>query len=341
MNTEKTLSALITNRIKKYQSKILFQRRDGWSWKQITWLDFERDVKSIASFLLDLGFGPGDAAIMVSPNRMECLFAEEAVCFLGGVAIPMEGGELLEGIDELAKGVRIKFIFTADVAIADRVLTLFKSFPDLRKIIVFSYNDLGKDDRIIPFASVLKFGLLKRRQLEDNLTTTSESVSPDSPAVIFYEPGSNGKVNKKMVTHLDLIEALHFMAKTFLFIGEEDQSFSCLLSASPFEKFINYLALYMGSRIVMAETRGDFFEDILEVKPTVLFETRNGLEDICSRVLSDSGIKSGSEKLRRDLGNRLKYVLTDSLPEDRIRNLFSKSGVSIIEVPELNKLGKL
>ena len=148
-------------------------------------------------------------------------------------------------------------------------------------------------------------------------------------------------MNEKKVTQLDLIEALDLMAKMFPFIGEEDQSFSCLPSASPFEKFINYLALYMGSRIVMAETRGDFFEDILEVKPTVLFETRNGLEDICSRVLSDSGIKSGSEKLRRDLGNRLKYVLTDSLPEDRIRNLFSKSGVSIIEVPELNKLGKL
>ncbi|HWP93916.1 MAG TPA: AMP-binding protein [Thermodesulfobacteriota bacterium] len=342
MNIEKTIPALITNRIKKYQSKILFQRRDGWSWKQITWLDFERDVKSIASFLLDLGFGPGDAAIMVSPNRMECLFAEVAVCFLGGVAIPMEGDELLERIiEELAKGVRIKFIFTADAAIANRVITFFNSFPDLGKIIVFSYNDLGKDDRIIPYASVLKFGLLKRRQLEDSLTTTSESVSPDSPAVIFYDPGLNGKVNEKKVAHLDLIEALHLMAKTYPFIGEEDQSFSCLTSASPFEKFINYLALYMGSRIVMAETREDFFEDILEVKPTVLFETRDGLEDICSRVLSDAGKKSGSEKLRRDLGNRIKYVLTDAPPEDRIKSLFSKSGASIVEVPELNKLGEL
>jgi long-subunit acyl-CoA synthetase (AMP-forming) len=341
MNTEKTIPALITNRIKKYQSKILFQRRDGWSWKQITWLDFERDVKSIASFLLDLGFGPRDAAIMVSPNRMECLFTEVAVCFLGGVAIPVEGDELLERIEELAKGVRIKYIFTTDAATANKVIALFKSFPDLGKIIVFSYNDLGKDDRIIPYASVLKFGLLKRRQLEDSLTRTSESVSPDSPAVIFYEPGSNGKVNEKKVAHLDLIEALHLMAKTYPFIGEEDQSFSCLPSASPFERFINYLALYMGSRIVMAETREDFFEDILEVKPTVLFETRNGIEDICSRVLSDAGIKSGGEKLRRDLGNRIKYVLTDFMPEDRIKNLFSKSGVSIIEVPEFNKLGEL
>jgi hypothetical protein len=120
------------------------------------------------------------------------------------------------------------------------------------------------------------------------------------------------------------------------FIGEEDQAFSYLPSVSSFERFVNYLGICMGIRIAVAETREDFFNDILEVKPTVLFETKSGIENIYSKILLEKG--PPNQKLKSALGGRIKYILVDSMPRGEIKNLFSKAGMSLIEVPELIRL---
>ena len=49
------LNKFIADRVRENGNKMIFQVKDGWSWKQITWLDFDKDIKSIAAFLLGLG----------------------------------------------------------------------------------------------------------------------------------------------------------------------------------------------------------------------------------------------------------------------------------------------
>jgi len=338
MGIEKNIPELIANRVKKYSGKLLFQRREGWSWKQVTWLDFEGEVKSIASFLMDLGFGTGDTALVISSNRMESLSTEIAIYLLGGVTIPIAEDEALEDIICVARDFRIKFIFAGEESTLDRILSISREVLGLERIFVFSDVGISKGESIIPFKGILKFGSLKRKQLEGEVVKTSKGVLPDAIATIFQSSNSDGRIVKKEITQMDLIQALRSASERLSFIGEEDQSFSCLPSASPFEKLINHLGLYMGTRIVMAKNRGDFFSDILEVKPTVLFETKKGLENICSRILSKSAMASPSERLKSNLGGRIKYVLTDSLPGEEIKNLFSRSGVSLIEVHELSNI---
>ena len=80
----------LQRKIRENKSKLIFQKRDGWSWKQITWLDFETEVNSIACFLLDLGFKKEDKIIFYSTNTLESLFFELAVFLLGGITIPVK-----------------------------------------------------------------------------------------------------------------------------------------------------------------------------------------------------------------------------------------------------------
>jgi long-subunit acyl-CoA synthetase (AMP-forming) len=338
MNSEKTIPELIANRIRKHNSKILFQRRDGWSWKQITWLDFEREVKSISSFLMDLGFGFGDTALVISSNRMESISTEIAIHLIGGVTIPIAEHETLENVVGIAKEFKTKFIFLGIESILGRIQDIYQELPTLERVVIFSDVTIRKDYKVIPFKGVLKLGFLKRKLLEDELVKTSKSVLPKSLATIFYSSNSHAKTERKEVTQGDLMGVLHSVSGRLSFIDEEDQSFSYLPSVSPFEKLINHFGIYMGTRIVMAENREDFFEDIVEVKPTVLFETKIGLENICSKISSKAGSAFSSEKLKSELGSRIKYVVMDSLPGEEIKNLFSKSRVSLIEIPEVNNL---
>ncbi len=333
--TEKTLSALMDNRVKKFGSKLLMQRRDGWSWKQITWLDFERDVKNIACYLMDSGFSPGDAVIVISPNILESLYTEFAVNILGGIYIPLGMGDEIFEIPKIAKEFKVKFIFVENGNVLISVKSVSGEVEDLKGIVVFS-NNRGIDERVIHFRNLVKFGLIKRKQLDDDLRKLCSSVQPDYVASVFYILNPSGNYMTKVFTHEGLIESLKNGSQKLSSLGEEDQSYSYLSSVNPFEIFVNYLVIYMGFRMAIAESRKEFFEDVLEIKPTVIFETQGGLEEIYSRITTVHGMPLVEKRLKKELGNRLKYIVTDSMPNSEIIGPFQRSGVSIIEVSEFN-----
>src|ERR1700758_4304664 len=111
MDTEKTIPEIIGSRIKKYGGRVILQHKDGWSWKKITWLDLEKRIKDTASFLMGLGFAPGSAALMVSGNRTESLYAEFAICLLGGISVPIAEDGAQDAIVQVARDSKSRFIF--------------------------------------------------------------------------------------------------------------------------------------------------------------------------------------------------------------------------------------
>jgi long-chain acyl-CoA synthetase len=335
MNDERTIPEMMTNRIKRYGGKILFQHKVGWSWKQITWLDFEKTIKDIACFLMGLGFAPGTAAIIVSGSRTESLFAEFGIYLLGGITIPIDDNDDLEKIIKIARDSKSRFMFVAKESTLKELSNKIHEVPSLHKIVTFTDTGIGEDERVIPFKGLLKFGSMKRKMLEDELARKAEGVLPDSTAAVFYNFDSDLKKERKEITHKDLIKALKGASEKLLSITEEDQAFSHLSYVSPYERFVNYLGIYMGNRISIAETRDNFFDDILEVKPTVIYETQKGIENLCSKALSNLGRGTISNRLKNALGGRAKHILIDFLPRREIINLLSSSDISLTEVPEL------
>ena len=330
---ERTIPELIANKVKEHGTRLLFQRRDGWSWKQITWLDFDREVKNIASFLMDTDFNKGDTALVASSNNLDAIATEIAIYHLGGIVVPLPQEENVNTIKGVTKNLSVKVIFLENESRLDEIKEDIENFSDVEKIIF--YPDIRiKHDKIINFKLVQKSGLMKRKKLHDELVKASESVNPDDSAAAFTN--SDGKTIE--VTQGQLIDILNSATNKYSQIGIEDQSFSYMTSASPFSKFINYMTLLMGTRAAVAESRADFYEDILEVMPTILFETKDGLEDIYKKSMSNLNGTSSEKKLRKDLGERIKYVFVDTLPSKEVENLFLRAGVIFLEVPELNSL---
>jgi long-subunit acyl-CoA synthetase (AMP-forming) len=335
MDTEKTIPEMTKNRVKRYGGKLLFQHKEGWSWKQITWLDFDKSVKDIASFLMGLGFSTGSSALIVSGIRTESIYSEFAIYLLGGIAIPIKENEDLEKIIKIARDSKSRFMFVSKESILDKLRNQVNEIPTLQKIITFSDMSIGEEGRVIPFKGVLKFGSMKKKMIEDELVRKAKGVSPGETAAIFYSFKSDEEIERKEIVHENLIEALRDSSERLSFITEEDQAFSHLSSVSPYERFINYLGIYMGSRISIAETRDEFFDDVLEIKPTVLYETKKSIESLCSKLISTPQKGSPGKKLKDALGGRIRHVLIDSLPRREIINLLSSSGVSLTEVSVL------
>lgn len=321
------------NRVNENKSKLLFQKRDGWSWKQITWLDFNAEVKSIASFLLDLGFKKEDKVLIISPNTLECLFVESAIFLLGGCSIPVPFDLGTEKIEEILIKEKVRFIFISNEGVLNNLRETLEFNKHVEKIFLFSDYKTDLEDKIINYRSIVKFGFLKAKKLKDELKEFSESVSSDVPAINFYNFDS-GQPENKILTQELLLELLYLTYKKLRFITPKDQSFSYLTSSGSFSKLINFLPFLIGNRGAIAENKNDFFSDVLEVMPTVIFLSQEGMERSV-RYLNE---KNGSGSLKKSFGGRIKYVFTDTESEFSVKSRFISDNISVIELPELSTI---
>ncbi|MGI9533812.1 MAG: AMP-binding protein [Thermodesulfobacteriota bacterium] len=320
----------LENKIKDNKSKLLFQKRDGWSWKQITWLDFNAEVKSIASFLLDLGFKNGEQVLMISSNTLECLFAESAIFLLGGCSIPVPFNTEAEKIEEILIKEKVRFIFLSNEGVLNNLNDVLNSNKNIEKIFIFSDFKSNIEDKIINYKTVVKFGFLKAKKLKDELKDFSESVNSDIPAINFYNFDGD-KTENKILTQEIFLELLHLTYKKLRFITPEDQSYTYLTSSGSFSKLVNFLPFFIGNRGAIAENKNDFITDVLEVMPSVMFLSREGMK----RSVNYLNEKNGSGSLKKSFGGRLKYVFTDIEPEYSVKSRFISDGISVVDLPEL------
>ena len=317
-------------RIKDNKSKLLFQKRDGWSWKQITWLDFNAEVKSIASFMLDFGFNKEDKVLIISPNTLECLFVESAIFLLGGCSIPVPFHVGIDKIDEIINRERVKYVFLSNEGVLNNLRERLDSNKNIEKIFLFSDYKSDIEDKIVNYKSLVKFGFLKAKKLKDELTKFTETVSSDVPAVNFYHFDTDQPENK-ILTQEVFLELLYITYKKMRFITPEDQSFAYLTSSGSFSKLVNFLPVFIGNRGAIAENKNDFFMDVLEVMPTIMFLSQEGMERSV-KYLND---RNGSVSIKKSFGGRLKYIFTDREPEHSVKSRFISDGISVIDLPEL------
>lgn len=330
---ESTFYNFFQGRIKKNRSRLFFQKRDGWSWKQITWLDFNTEVNSIAAFLLDSGFRKENKVLIISSNTLERLFVESAIFLLGGCTVSIPCDVQVEEVAEVLNKEKIRFAFVGSNDILGTLKLTLQSNKFTEKIFLLSDHRLDLKDKIINYGSVIKFGFIKFKKLKDELTKLFISVSPDTPVISFYV-FEDGKMKSKVLTQEFVLKLLRLSYKKLRFITPEDQSFSYLNSSGLFSELANFLPFFMENRAAIAGSEEDFYTDVLEIMPTVLF-----FSDECSKqVLNNFNEENGSGSLRKSFGGRLKYIFTDREPEYLVKSRFIKESISVIALPELASL---
>ncbi len=309
-----TVAGLMKDSVSRYGDRLLLQKKDGWSWKQITWKDFQSEVKSIAAFLTDGGFRAGDRAFFESGGTHEGLVAETAVLMLGGVASscpPSEG-----------RPPKVAFALSRESA---RKL----SEHGAEKTVLFSqscgepvFRDCANGRGLLTdFRAVLKFGFMKSKKLTDFLDEIFGSTDPQAVAVEF--PSSDGAT--KSLSQSGFMEAVSEAVRSnAACLNEESQTFHFLPGADIFSRAAKFLALCVPARAAAADSGKDFLDDILEIMPTVVLLDSRRLEEAASSL---SGANAKSE-----LGGRVIRILTDRLPNGGAAEFYARAGIELTEV---------
>ena len=324
---ENNFHNLLEKRIKENKSKLIFQKRDGWSWKQITWLDFETEVKSIACFLLDLGFKKEDKVIFYSTNTLESLFFELAVYLLGGASIPIKKYSDIESVVNTLEDSLYIFSDKPDI-----IEHISKDNPLSDKIIkgfIVTEDKIDIEEKFLNYMNVVKFGFLKRKKLKDKLEEHSKNVSQEATATVFYKFSDNGEPKAQKFSQEKIINLLKVIQKKLKFVTEESQTFSYLPATDSFSRFANLLNIQIGNRGAIAANLKDFYDDVREVMPHIVFLTKDNIENVVKQY------KSNTDSIEENLGGRSKYIFTDTMPGDSIKTDLVKNGITVIELNQL------
>ncbi len=87
--TEGSLADLPARNAARNPSNVLFARKVGERWVDVTAREFHDEVRRLAKGLVAAGVQPGDRVAIMSKTRYEWTLADFAIWTAGGVAVPI------------------------------------------------------------------------------------------------------------------------------------------------------------------------------------------------------------------------------------------------------------
>jgi long-chain acyl-CoA synthetase len=260
-----------------------FIRSGELHWR--TWNEVARDAAKIAAVLRMAGLEPGDRVAQVSENRYEWIITDLAVHLAGGVHVPMHvtlsGEQIAEQIAD--SGARIVFVSS------EKFLATFS-------------------DRIDSCVSVLSHDEQRkgwRSTLPDEPAVAPEHVSkPGDLATILYSSGTTGRPRGVMLTQRNLAFNAAAMADAMAGTAENTRLGVLPLSHIFARTCDLYTCLYLGSRLVLAESRETLGRDLQLVQPTAMNAVPYLYQKIADHIRA-SGTSDDMSALRKYFGGRI------------------------------------
>jgi mannitol/fructose-specific phosphotransferase system IIA component (Ntr-type) len=187
--TEGSLADLPARNAARNPANVLFARKAGERWVDVTAREFHDDVRRLAKGLVAAGVQPGDRVAIMGKTRYEWTLADFSVWTAGGVAVPIyetSSAEQVHWILEDSGAVAIVLETHAHAAIVDEVRD---QLPQLKH--VWQIEGGGLDELTQTGTSVS----------DAELDASREGVDRTSVATIIYTSGTTGRPKGCQLTH--------------------------------------------------------------------------------------------------------------------------------------------
>jgi long-chain acyl-CoA synthetase len=188
---------------------------DG-QWRSLTYRQVYDLVRDAALGLREIGFQPGDFAVIWSRNRSEATVADYGVMHARGVPVFIYNTVSAEQAAYIAGHCE------ATVAIVEpeylpKLQSVRDKLPKLRTIILIGTEAEGT----VPWTQVLTLGHAEAEREPDRFEQTWRQVAPDDLVTLIYTSGTTGQPKAVMLTHRNI--RYHQLALTRV-IPLEEQS---------------------------------------------------------------------------------------------------------------------
>ena len=304
---------------------VLFARKDGARWTDVTAKEFATEVRAVAAGLVARGVQAGDRVALMSRTRYEWTLCDYAIWTAGAVTVPIYETSSAEQVEWNLSDSGAVAIVLETAAHAALVEGVRGQLPDLSTVVQLEAG--GLDELVAAGREVPETELAARRA----------SVTADTLATIIYTSGTTGRPKGCELTHRNLLTVCraprHLLPELF------DGTGSTLLFlplAHVFARFVQVACVETGSRMGHTADIKALLPDLGTFSPTFLLSVPRVFEKVYNSSKQKAhGDGKGAifdraeavaiawstalERGRPGLGLRLQHAVFDRLVYGKLR----------------------
>ena len=249
------------------------------SWVRYSTQDFVDIAHKISLGLLKLGLKRGDKVAIISPNRPEWNFIDQACQEIGVVTVPMYPTITVEDYKYIFSHAEVKVIFAADQDLIEKVN---EALVGQSVEHVYSFDEV---DGVENWKTVLSL------DPEGDISVLQESrnrISHEDLLTIIYTSGTTGRPKGVMLNHRNVTSnalALSNMLDGVL-IGGKDRVLSFLPLCHIYERVAIYFYQQNSLGIYYAESMDTIGDNLRDIKPHMFTCVPRLLEKVYDKIVS-------------------------------------------------------
>ena len=311
------LTDTVFSRAAEEPGRIVFRRKEGAGWRDVSAREFADDVRRVAEGLAAAGVEPGDRVAIMSRTRYEWTLADYAVWTAGAVAVPIYETSSASQIEWVIGDSGAKAVLVESDDHEKAVASVRDDLPGLEH--VWRMDDL-------PSGESTGMDLEERRA----------SRGTDDLATIIYTSGTTGRPKGCEITHGNLLATARNAiggALAEVFALADGSTLLFLPLAHVFARLIEVACVEAG--VILGHTPdltsllddlGTFRPTFLLAVPRVFEKVYNGAEQKAAadgkgrifRIAADTAI-AYSRAESPGLGLRIKHAVFDRLVYAKLR----------------------
>lgn len=332
-------------------------------WVKVSWREFYDEIRTLARGLIAWGVKPGDFIGIMAHTSYEWTLVDFAIQYAGAHAIPIYETDTLPQIEWIVQDAHLRAVFTENASLTrviEPLLNQYDRFEHIWTISDGAIAELSEQAEEIPDS------------LLDDLI---EANNADDLWTIIYTSGTTGKPKGVELSHRNVLHVVvngaHSMDMSPVYGQKGAKTLLFLPMAHVFARFINLVAMYLGTPIGYSPDTKNLVADMQTFKPTyvlavprVFEKIYNAADAAAGRGLKlrtfrrfakvaitygravDHGKKPGAllrvskelgdalifSKLREITGGQLRYAISGGAPlGDRLGAFFHGIGLTVLE----------
>jgi len=279
-----TINAMFFKAIEKYDKPDALQYKRGGVYSPVSHREIERRVLHAAIGLSTLGVKPGDRVAILSENRPEWAISDYACLTSGVTDVPIYPTLPADQIAYILKDSGSVAIFVSTPEQSAKIGEVRSQLPQLMHVI--SFDEVGPSADMTLAALEHRGAAAETAESLEAYRRTADGVRPDDLATLIYTSGTTGNPKGVMLTHNNIHSNLEASRK--LPFAGNDVALSFLPLSHIFERMGDYLMFATGSSIAYAESLDTVPQNMLDVRPTIVFSVPRLYEKMYARVLQNA-----------------------------------------------------